>query len=361
MSITRAMFLVLATLLAGCGGGGGSTAPVAPANVLSGAYQIVTYTLRSVPAPGASSSFWGQAVVNPNGQLDVTGEQNAPAAGGIGPALPGAYAIVGQGSGHYDLEVTGTPVYRGGVSDDGAVAIFASVASGLDPSLLILMRGDAATGPSFSGTYDFANMSVFGAEYGTHVFNGAGGMSVDSFAGGGGGPIGMNAFSYSLGSMNLTTMWSNTSAAVQMQGGTTADRALAAWAGGTNAAAPSVPFGWAAVRRSSGLTNAAIRGTYHVVAMEQIGGGVATTTGLMTADGAGTFSITGDVNANGAINPNQTVTGTYNLSGTGNLVLNRSNLSEGLTGTVSQDGRYILLGGGSTAGSSQMFILMVRQ
>jgi hypothetical protein len=121
--------------------------------------------------------------------------------------------------------------------------------------------------------------------------------------------------------------------------------------GGAVEPAGALPAVQVFVRASAAATSATFAGSYWFVALmrDPVTREYRTLTGSAEADGGGTASWTATANLEGRVTPGIVDAGAYAVAADGALTL--ETVSGTLSGGVSEDGRFAVLGGGTTAGT----------
>lgn len=360
--LSSLMLASLAVCLSACGGGGGgsstpSTPPPPTQTLVAGTYHLTSFSAQATP-PSNNATIWGTAVTNDAGGIDVAGTINVATRGANEPFGPQSYELSVTPQGVVEWRLGGVVTHRGGVSDDGQVVLLGSVGAGLDPGMLILIKSSGSNGEAnFAGTYFMGHALEGLVGYGPLTMDGAGALA--------GGAWQLRSDSGSIANPPYTgTVSVAPTGAVDLllplnvwRGGLSQDGQFCVVCG-DDQASPSAPFLYACVRTGSGGTP---QGAYYSVSLEFVPGSVIATTGVTTFGTMGTWARTGHVNTEGAVAEGD-VDGTYvtNL-GNGSFTMNRAGRVEDLQGHASPDGRYLIIAGGSAAGSTPVLWLCCRR
>jgi hypothetical protein len=277
---------------------------------------------------------------------------------------PYTYTVASDGT----LELFTGPnlVGRGGISADGECAVIGSVRAGAFAGILVLQRR--------AGVHDDTRLTGFyhlvvAAAFPT-TGSSSSGVATVGFDGGGN-AIGGPATSNTMGSITSGTFGDSTYSVIAdgssvlelpgaaLEGGVAVDGALALWAGSTDASAPtSITF---AVREATSAGLGTFQGAYWIVVFERdpIGAEFRSLTGTATSSGTGSVSFVGTSNTEGTIAAEPASATTYTVTPNGRLTVaaGGSNFAGGVTG----DGRFAVLGGGTTGGSWPSLVVFCRK
>ena len=364
----RFHIVLVSFLLAACGGGGGATtSPTTPTppnpapTTLNGTYHVVSFATPVLPASQVRSA-WGTGVADGTGNFTFTGSVNS-----LGATNGLTYTLEAKLGADGALEladpVTGNAVFRGGRAADEHVCVLSSVGTPSDPSLLVLVRTSVSATPAlFAGDYwaaEFGALLGYTSRFGIEAADGVA-LAQGLVSGNAVGniitpPVATN-WAFTVGPVGESGLLD---VGVGFSGGITEDGAFGVWGGNTVAGGP--PFIRAMVRGASTVTAADFSGTYHIASIEYdlLASGPISTYGTATSDGVS--AVTFDLTVNdGAANSPASAAASYSFNA-GLMTLNRLGLTEDLTGTVSPDGRYVVLGGGLQTNSNPALIVMVRK
>jgi hypothetical protein len=140
-------------------------------------------------------------------------------------------------------------------------------------------------------------------------------------------------------------------------GGVVAGGALAIWGGATTSGGD--PALIVAVRSATSSTEGTFQGDYWIVrlARNHVTGGYSSLAGSLTADGVGGFALEGEANNEGTPGSGS-LTGSYVVDPDGTATLY---LVQPLPGGISQDGRFVVLGGAEAIVAYPTIALLVRK
>jgi hypothetical protein len=353
-----AIVALLLALVSSCGGGSGGSGGHAfgPASFagefrlaafegLSGATEDMTASWGTVTGDGGSECLFVLTVNN-------EGTVSSP------PSLPATYSVdaggaieVGQLAGHLCL--------------GGEVAVLGSALGGV-PMVMALARPPTSpmSDASLVGLYrvvlyDHGPTADMTSIVGWFVFDGVGGLSFSITAANAEGTIASILVSvngtYSVqadGTLTVTLPLFEAEGTV-LEGGE-----LGFAAGGTTGG--EIPVVLAFVKAASSASLSTFSGSYAVVSFELDAVlGLISVTGLADADGSGAVTRTGTANTDGVIAASPALPGTYTVSPDGTVHLTAA--GDTFLGGISQDGQFVVLGGGTNAGSNPTFQVYVRR
>jgi hypothetical protein len=353
--------LLIGTLPAcggGSGGGGGQTISDA---TFTGSY--VSVTLIGSAANARSESRWGRFDSAGAGMVIPTIATNVNlvfTAAAVMPAL--AYTVDGNA-------IMTLPGETGAITADGAAAVLTSNVAATNPSMRFLLKTSGAyTQASFTGLFHVAGLAGSGsgtAGQAIYTTSAQGYFFAD----------GVNTLTAPANATTNTNGILQAPATVDMSAYTVAangDLSLPilgfpmegglspsgnfALLGGSGV----LPFAAAMIKVAAGANNATFSGSYLAVGISSdptSGGAWLSFVGTVTADGAGVMNyIATTENAEGVIS-NPAAPDTYAVTADGTFTTSAG----ARAGAISQDGRYAMLGGETTATSPPTLFLFVRQ
>ena len=360
--------LAVLAVAGSCGGGGGGVRPAGAGygpELFTGLHRLIGLSGRSDVLLGPQAhAEWGTATSD--GVSEVVVQTNTNLDGAVSPlgSLTLAYSVAADGA----ITISGPSRHlEGRLGEAGRVAVLGQVAAG-DPEIVVIAEfpQTALTNSDLSGPYRLIHLEhdlLSGdmvARTGTLTADGNGGITFGTLVSNREGvvsdiPAGGTA-SYAVGfdgGISLTTGGATLKGTVLAGGG------VVLLAGG-NAAGAS-PGVLALVRASFGAGGASFAGTYGVVSFEvdPVLGAVSVT-GRVEADNSGVVR-TGTTDTNGTVAPSAPWSATsFVVTSDGGLVLFDVD-GHTLDGAVSDDGRYAILGGGTSSGSRPTFQVLVRE
>jgi hypothetical protein len=359
----------LGLALAACGGTpgadpGATTVPVAAASLFSGTYQVVSPGGTQGPAEEVVT-LWGSAMADGIGSSSWTlamndgGVVNPPAAMGDMP-----FVVHDDRSMAFEL-APHVSFADGGISEDGALAVLASVWAGMSPRLFLLARREGVfNDASLNGLYRLAGhlASVPGlsnaAAWADVTFDGLGGGTATLALDNEGVIVGPAVLPivYAVSADGQLTLEIG---ALAVEGSLAAGGDVVLVGGGTNAG--EFPSAFALVRAGAAMSDADFDGVYFAAALwhESATNEYHSFTGTLHPDGAGSATLFGTDNEEGVVTAMPADGATFTVAPDGALVLTTSG-GDVLVGGLTQDGRYAALAGGTNAGADPIFVVLVR-
>lgn len=357
MKTLRSLFICALFLsFSACGGGSSSSTP-APSPL--GSPPDFTGEWHYVLLSGDSSTFgtlWGSGTANADGSSFLMGARN----------VDGTYTSPFGGPASWATAPDGTFTYggfAGGITRLGDVAI-GSAAAPDDPGIVIFLRKSGVFNTStLSGSQHLVRLrKVLGTpdriQSSHHVvaFDGVGGYA--GVAGTSTRNVEGNVDSASFGSGSYGVTADGSFSTGNTEGGLL-DGAIVGLAGGR--VSNDDPLGFAFVSASVGMSVSRFRGRYAVVGLQYDYGSTAyrSTHAILEADGAGGGTVVGSQNVQGTAVPlaNAGIAATVSSNGTLELTLPGGDT---LRGGIAPDGRIVVLGGATQAGSDPAMYVLVR-
>jgi cysteine-rich repeat protein len=353
------------------GDGCGATCLLPPATLFNGTYFFQALA-GNFSAP-TGFSWWGELTADGvNAIKDGTLGSNNGLGGISADAFPTGLTYTVDVARRMTWPVGGPFNLEGGIAADGSVAVLSTIGAGGWPGLAILLqRGGSFDLATLNDTYHAIGFCSLGASsdvsvWGTVAFDGLGGAS-DMFTvndnGSLGGPLPDTTQTYTV-TADGTITYTFAPAQNAMQGGILQGSDLVVLTGETVTGAE--PCLLVLIRQSIAASASTFSGNYHIGTFAADAGApppsFSSFTGTGSADGVGTLTtnVGGTINVDGAVGPfPPTVTNdTYTVMADGTLTLTTAGTT--LVGSVSLDGDFAVVAGGTTAGSFPQLWFMVR-
>ena len=351
--------------LSACGGSGGGNPPAGTILTVAdydGTYFIVFKTSGTTGTP---------EVLATTGTLTTDGAGNAAHSHTInhegtvsGPSTTDyEYSVAADGA--LDLRIGTTLFARGGLSSDGRCALLGNMVPGTLPGVLVQLRREGLHGlSSLSGAYHYVELtySPLGTASitfsGSVTFDGAGAGTASAMANAMGtisGPLG-GPISYTVIGDGTSTF---TLGSGVLEGGVADGGAVAIWGGATNG--PESPGIAVAIKAASAAGLATLQGSYWIVglARDPVSDDFRSFHGTAVADGIGNVTLLSTSNTEGVIATEPPQPTTYTVAPNGKLTVAAG--GDALVGGVSADGRFAVVGGGTTPGSEPTICVLCRK
>ena len=362
LSMSRVLVVLLvasALVFQGCGGGGGGGGDDdADASLLTGNYFLCVFGAND-GMPDEGLAAWAVCALDGTDTLTGTAGQNI--GGSVSGPIPANATYTVAGDRQSTFLFGGSVGYAGWTDASGSIASAGNVSAGQQPAWLTLMKlGSGFADADLQGDWF---MLVYGVSLGGSATTYWGSTSLDAMAEG--------TFTYDANSEGtLLSNMASVAATVAANGQVSLSIGSTNYEGAVHASKNLVvltgsttngewPYIVVLVRKTSGASAATLSGTYQLVGIERDGGGFASLTGSVVADGMGSVTATFSKNSDGVIsNSGPEIVG-YTVGADGALVVDP--MGEPLEGGLSSGGTFAAFGGPTPAMTNPRLYLLMRR